>query len=72
MELKYMTMKRAETDVQNFSPWEVILASLFALANDWELAIQIWKSSSLRWMILKAKNWKKTELKIETNSEHFL
>ena len=41
-------MQRTGTDVQNFPPWAAILASLFARANDWELAFQIWKLSSLR------------------------
>ena len=43
----YKTAKRTETDVQNFPPCAAILASLFALPNDWELAFQIWKLSSL-------------------------
>ena len=38
----YKIAKRTETDVK----WAAILASLFALANDWELVI-LWKSSSL-------------------------
>ena len=47
MELTYKTAKRTETDVQNFPPSAAILASLFARANDWELAFQIWKLSLL-------------------------
>ena len=43
----YKTAKMTETDVQNFPPWAAILASLFARANDWELAFQIWKSGLL-------------------------
>ena len=49
LELTYKTAKRTETDIQNFPPWSAILASLFARANDWELALQIWKLSSLVW-----------------------
>ena len=47
LELTYKTAKRIETDVQNWPPWVAILASLLARANDWELALQIWKLSSL-------------------------
>ena len=47
LELTYKTAKRTETYVQNFPPWAAILALLFARAKDWELASQIWKSSSL-------------------------
>ena len=47
LELTYKTAKRTETDVQNFPPCAAILASLFDRANDWELAFQIWKLSSL-------------------------
>ena len=47
LELTYKTAKRTETDVQNFPKWAAILASLFAQANDQELAFQIWKSNSL-------------------------
>ena len=43
----YKTAKRTETYVQNFPPWAAILAPLFAWPNDWELAFQIQKSSSL-------------------------
>ena len=42
-----MTAKRTETGDQSFPPWAATLASLFARANDWELALQIWKLSSL-------------------------
>ena len=35
------------TDQQNFPPWAAILASLFTRPNDWELAFQVWKLSSL-------------------------
>ena len=48
LELTYKTAKKTETDVQNFLTWVAIFASLFAQANDWELAFRIWKSSSLR------------------------
>ena len=47
LELTYNTAKRTETDVQNWPSWAAILASLFARANNWELAFQIWKLSSL-------------------------
>ena len=41
LELKYATAKRTETDVQNFTPWPAILASLFVRANDYELAFHM-------------------------------
>ena len=47
LELTIKAAKRTETDVQNFPPCAAILASLFARANDWELAFEIWKLSSL-------------------------
>ena len=47
LELTHKCAKTTETDIQNFSPRAAILASLFPRPNDWELAFQIWKSSSL-------------------------
>ena len=47
-------MRRIGSDVQNFPPWAAILASLFAQANDWELAFQIRNSSSLTLYQLRA------------------
>ena len=47
LELMYKTAKRTETDVQNFLPWAAILTSLFFRIKDWELAFQIWRSSSM-------------------------
>ena len=47
LERTYKTAKRTETDVQSVGRLATILTSLFARTNDWELAFQIWKLSSL-------------------------
>ena len=53
------TWRDYQSDVKNFPPWAAILASLFARANDWELAFQIWKLSSLplSWPTCKPPYW---------------
>ena len=57
LELMYKCAERTGTDVQNYSPWAAILASLFAQANEWELAFQIWKSCSLGCTGFSASKW---------------
>ena len=55
-----MVVNVFEVEPNSMSPWAAILASLFAQANDWELAFQIWKLSSLLYPVLFRDQWGKT------------